>query len=152
MALHKDFPKDKFQILDPAIRWFPAEEDLRKEGYEKLLPPFVLNRRSGWMIMRFTACCAGNIPGAPGINGRHRCATANRGHWRRRACALSTRLRRCASSSLRLPANGRHCGRMPTNAMYCCLATCPSLWRTTAWMSGPSVNISCSMPKASRPW
>jgi len=41
MALHKDFPKDKFQILDPSIRWFPAEEDLRKEGYEKLLPPFV---------------------------------------------------------------------------------------------------------------
>src|SRR3989339_785898 len=41
MALHKDFPKDKFQILAPAIRWFPADEDLRKEGYEKLLPPFV---------------------------------------------------------------------------------------------------------------
>ena len=34
MALHKDFPKDKFQILDPAIRWFPADEDLRKEGDE----------------------------------------------------------------------------------------------------------------------
>ena|SRR3989338_3699767 len=41
MVLHKNFPKDKFQILDPAIRWFPADEDLRKEGYEKLLPPFV---------------------------------------------------------------------------------------------------------------
>lgn len=41
MALHKNFPKDKFQILDPSIRWFPAEEDLRKEGFEKLLPPFV---------------------------------------------------------------------------------------------------------------
>lgn len=41
MALHKDFPKDKFAIPDPAIRWFPAEENLRKEGYEKLLPPFV---------------------------------------------------------------------------------------------------------------
>ncbi len=41
MALHKNFPKDKYQILDPAIRWFPADEDLRKEGYEKLLPPFV---------------------------------------------------------------------------------------------------------------
>ncbi len=41
MALHKDFPKDKFQILDPSIRWFPAEEDLREKGYEKLLPPFV---------------------------------------------------------------------------------------------------------------
>ena len=31
MALHKKFPKDKFQILDPSIRWFPADEDLRKE-------------------------------------------------------------------------------------------------------------------------
>ncbi len=41
MALHKNFPKDKFQILDPAIRWFPAEEALREKGYEKLLPPFV---------------------------------------------------------------------------------------------------------------
>ena len=41
MALHKNFPKDKFKILDPEIRWFPADEDLRKEGYEKLLPPFV---------------------------------------------------------------------------------------------------------------
>jgi type III restriction enzyme len=41
MALHKEFPKDKFQILDPKIRWFPAEEDLREQGYEKLLPPFV---------------------------------------------------------------------------------------------------------------
>ena len=36
MALHKNFPKDKFQILDPMVRWFPADEDLRKEGYEKL--------------------------------------------------------------------------------------------------------------------
>ena len=41
MALHKNFPKDKFQILDPAVRWFPADEDLREKGYEKLLPPFV---------------------------------------------------------------------------------------------------------------
>ncbi len=41
MALHKDFPKDKFQILEPSIRWFPADEDLREKGYEKLLPPFV---------------------------------------------------------------------------------------------------------------
>lgn len=41
MALHKDFPKDKFAILDPEIRWFPADEALRAQGYEKLLPPFV---------------------------------------------------------------------------------------------------------------
>jgi len=41
MALHKNFPKDKFAILEPAIRWFPADEVLREQGYEKLLPPFV---------------------------------------------------------------------------------------------------------------
>ena len=41
MALHKDFPKDKFAVLEPEIRWFPADEALRTQGYEKLLPPFV---------------------------------------------------------------------------------------------------------------
>jgi len=41
MALHKDFPKDPFVILDPSIRWFPADEDLREQGVEKLMPPFV---------------------------------------------------------------------------------------------------------------
>ena len=41
MALHKDFPRNPYEILDPTIRWFPAEEDLRQPGgYEKLLPPF----------------------------------------------------------------------------------------------------------------
>ncbi len=41
MALHKDFPKSPYEILDPKIRWFPADEDLRKQGYGKLLPPLV---------------------------------------------------------------------------------------------------------------
>jgi type III restriction enzyme len=41
MALHKNFPKDKFAILEPEIRWFPADEALREQGSEKLLPPFV---------------------------------------------------------------------------------------------------------------
>jgi type III restriction enzyme len=41
MALHKNFPKDPYVVLDPSIRWFPADEDLREQGYEKLLPPFV---------------------------------------------------------------------------------------------------------------
>ena len=41
MALHKNFPKNKFAILKPEIRWFPADEALREQGYEKLLPPFV---------------------------------------------------------------------------------------------------------------
>jgi type III restriction enzyme len=40
MALHKDFPSDPHAVLDPAIRWFPADEALR-ENMGKLLPPLV---------------------------------------------------------------------------------------------------------------
>ena len=45
MALHKDFPTSPYEILDPAIRWFPADENLRDKGYEKLLPPLVAELR-----------------------------------------------------------------------------------------------------------
>jgi len=45
MALHKDFPKNPYEILDPGIRWFPADEDLREKGYDKLLPPLVADLR-----------------------------------------------------------------------------------------------------------
>lgn len=59
MALHKDFPKDKFAILNPNIRWFPAEEDLREKGYEKLLPPFVPELREKikeWRDNNYEGC------------------------------------------------------------------------------------------------
>ena len=53
MALHKEFPRNKFQILDPSIRWFPAEEDIRKEGgYEKLLPLFAAELREKATLFR----------------------------------------------------------------------------------------------------
>lgn len=45
MALHKDFPISPYEILDPSIRWFPADEDLRQKGYDKLLPPLVAELR-----------------------------------------------------------------------------------------------------------
>src|SRR5664280_2156330 len=45
MALYKDFPRDPYAILDPSIRWFPADEDLREKGYDKLLPPLVAELR-----------------------------------------------------------------------------------------------------------
>ncbi len=45
MALHKDFPKDPYTILNPEIRWFPADEDLREKGFEKLIPPLVAELR-----------------------------------------------------------------------------------------------------------
>jgi type III restriction enzyme len=41
MALHKDFPTSPHVILDPTIRWFPADEALRATSFEKLLPPLV---------------------------------------------------------------------------------------------------------------
>ena len=41
MALHKDFPESPHAILDPEIRWFPADEALRASSFEKLLPPLV---------------------------------------------------------------------------------------------------------------
>jgi type III restriction enzyme len=41
MALHKDFPESAHSILDPPVRWFPADEALRETRMDKLMPPFV---------------------------------------------------------------------------------------------------------------
>ena len=41
MAIHPDFPKSPYSILNPDIRWFPADEALRESSYDKLLPPLV---------------------------------------------------------------------------------------------------------------
>jgi len=35
MALHKDFPESPYAILDPAIRWFTADEALRESSMDK---------------------------------------------------------------------------------------------------------------------
>lgn len=45
MALHPDFPGDPHAILDPSIRWFPADEALRETGMDKLMPPLVAELR-----------------------------------------------------------------------------------------------------------
>jgi type III restriction enzyme len=45
MALHKDFPESPYAILDPAMRWFPADEALREISMEKLMPPLVSQLR-----------------------------------------------------------------------------------------------------------
>jgi len=41
MALHPDFPESPHAIVDPAVRWFPADEALRGSSMDKLLPPLV---------------------------------------------------------------------------------------------------------------
>jgi len=41
MAIHPDFPTSPHKILDPSVRWFPADEALRESSFEKLMPPLV---------------------------------------------------------------------------------------------------------------
>ncbi len=60
MALHKSFPSNPYEIIDPNFRWFPADEELRDKGntFEKLVPPLVSSLRievSNWRD--------GNYPG-----------------------------------------------------------------------------------------
>jgi type III restriction enzyme len=45
MALHPDFPTSPHAILDPAIRWFPADEAMRDTAMDKLMPPLVARIR-----------------------------------------------------------------------------------------------------------
>ncbi len=41
MALHPNFPPSPHVVLDPEVRWFPADEALRESSYDKLMPPLV---------------------------------------------------------------------------------------------------------------
>ncbi len=45
MALHPNFPESPYAILDPSVRWFPADESYRDPGMDKLIPPFVAQLR-----------------------------------------------------------------------------------------------------------
>lgn len=45
MALHPNFPDSPYAILDPAVRWFPADETLRESSSDKLMPPLVAQLR-----------------------------------------------------------------------------------------------------------
>ncbi len=45
MALHPSFPPSPHAILDPAVRWFPADEALRENSMDKLMPPLVAELR-----------------------------------------------------------------------------------------------------------
>lgn len=52
MAIHKDFPDSPYVILDPEIRWFPADEALRESSFEKLMPPLVPELRKQVKVWR----------------------------------------------------------------------------------------------------
>ncbi|MBW7865967.1 MAG: DEAD/DEAH box helicase family protein [Candidatus Hydrogenedentes bacterium] len=45
MALHPDFPESPHAVINPAVRWFPADEALRETGMDRLMPPLVATLR-----------------------------------------------------------------------------------------------------------
>ncbi len=45
MALHPEFPISPHAVVDPGLRWFPADETLRETSMEKLMPPLVAQIR-----------------------------------------------------------------------------------------------------------
>jgi len=45
MALHPEFPDSPHAILNPEVRWFPADEALRENTMDKLMPPLVAQLR-----------------------------------------------------------------------------------------------------------
>jgi type III restriction enzyme len=45
MAIHPKFPESPHAILDPTVRWFPADEALRDTTSDKLMPPLVAKLR-----------------------------------------------------------------------------------------------------------
>lgn len=45
MALHPDFPSSPHAILPPETRWFPADESLRDNRMNQLMPPLVATLR-----------------------------------------------------------------------------------------------------------
>jgi len=55
MALHPQFPISPYDPLMPDHRWFPADETLRENAYEKLLPPLVAKLRKEVHAWRATS-------------------------------------------------------------------------------------------------
>lgn len=52
MALHPDFPSNPHAVADPEVRWFPADEALREQTMDKLMPPLVSELRRRVMEFR----------------------------------------------------------------------------------------------------
>jgi len=45
MPLHPEFPTSPHAVLDPELRWFPADEALRETTMDKRMPPLVAQVR-----------------------------------------------------------------------------------------------------------
>ncbi|WP_022655944.1 DEAD/DEAH box helicase family protein [uncultured Desulfovibrio sp.] len=56
MALHPDFPDSPHAVVDPSVRWFPADEALRDTSMEKIMPPLVATLRRRVKEFRDSGC------------------------------------------------------------------------------------------------
>ena len=61
MALHHLLPRSPYETLNPAHRWFPADEALRATAYEQLMAPLLARVRAEIMTWR-TSGYAGASP------------------------------------------------------------------------------------------
>jgi len=72
MARHLDFPDSPHAILDPEIRWFPADETLRETSADKLMPPLVHQLRRKVKEFLDGGYMGATISGSP-CTGKTRC-------------------------------------------------------------------------------
>ena len=64
MALHPALPRSPYEPLDPAHRWFPADEALRASSYERLLPPLVFSDAEAEQLVALLAPLIRKLLGA----------------------------------------------------------------------------------------
>ncbi|GEM_PF-2703602 len=50
MALHPDFPSSPFDVLDPEVRWFPADETLRDRGNAEIRDTIKLRKTRPFVV------------------------------------------------------------------------------------------------------
>jgi len=59
----KGTPHSPHAVLDPAVRWFPADEALRETTMDKLMPPLVARLRR--KVKEFFATAVMSAPATP---------------------------------------------------------------------------------------
>ena len=88
MGLHKQFPKNPFEIIEPDLRWFPGNDSLGEKGREKLLPPLVNKirkeiydwRKKGYPNISQTTKSLGLAPRYPSGRFQIRCIVISMTH------------------------------------------------------------------------
>ena len=68
MALHPDFPTSPHLVVDPSLRWFPADEALRLLEALELVAVGIEGKRALW---RSLAVASEDVPELQGVDYEH---------------------------------------------------------------------------------